>query len=269
MENQKSMKNCWMILCLLSLSLAPFHTLHAAEVVTQAEPCRVMDTRTWSAGAMSANTTRTFSLDPDEADSQGGTEGCGISETAIGATLLVHAAPTTANGGILKVYDAAINPTQTFASTTFTSANQYQTVQINVPLMGSHIVGIWAQVASNVVVDIVGAVEPCIPEDVWELAYSSLPPSSSLSGQAWAGSSIYVPSTSDTDLGKYGPEGRKIWLGGAASQPGLYTITQISPDRKRLYVYPQVQSATDEGLEVHILSGDCSPRETALDGFNG
>lgn len=71
-------------------------------------------------------------------------------------------------------------------------------------------------------------------------------------------STIWVPGTSTTDLSIHGPAGRVVTLGGQASQPGSYLITDVDPAGKWLEVSPTPETATDQALDVVLESGVCN-----------
>lgn len=233
----------------------------SSEIRILDQPCRVLDTRldADSTDPIPANDDLVFSLSSSESSSQGGVVGCGVPLLATSAKLLVHGWPTDFDGGYLQVFNADLTP-KLFASLTLQDIGQPVSIQVDIPIsQPDREVKISALVSSHVVVDIAGWNESCHPEDTFALTYSETT------------SSISVPESGDIDLLKYyyGP-GSSIWLGGAASQPKLYEITgsEISSGRQRLFVNPTPETATDVGLEDHLLSGNCSPRETLLDGVN-
>lgn len=244
--------------CLLSMMYAS--NASAAEIKLLDQPCRVMDTRLDLDGTepIQANSLITADLSGLESEDQGGVEGCGIPLLATSVKLLVHGWSTDTDGGYMQVYNADTDPPKLFASLTLQDIGQSVSIQVDIPILQpDRDVNIATVVNGHVVADVAGWNEPCIPEDTFGLTYSE------------STSSISVPETGDVDLLKYFyGTGSSIWLGGAASQSKLYNITgsEISSGRQRLFVSPTPETATDVGLEVHLLSGDCSPRETLLDG---
>ena len=249
---ESRMKKLLLVFVALCLPAPSF----AAEVALRKPgPCRVIDTRATSS-PVAADDELVISLDPGDAASQGGTAGCGVPEMASAVRLNIKAMPTSVDYGYIKVFDASTEGDEVFNTLNFQDVNRFTAAEVEVPL-STRAVGLYAYVEAHVVADIVGWVLDCHPEDSWDFAYSS------------SQSSISVPETGDIDLLKYA-DGGSIWVGGAASQPGLYEITGSATNngRQRLYVTPTPQAATDVALEVHPLPGGCSPREVALDGAN-
>lgn len=227
----------------------------ADEVELRQKPCRILDTRMTAEGPIGAGSSRPFALYPSASIAQGGAVDCGIPAQATGVKLIVKGVSTGGSGGYFKVYNGGTDQDAVFTSLNLQPGNQFSSSSLDLTVVPvARVAAIFANVESHAVVEVVGWYLPCVPEDSFELSYSQ------------SQSSIQVPAASSTDLSKYGPAGRKIWVGGAASQPGLYTITGVSSDGKKLFVSPTPQTATDVALEVHLLSGGCSPREVVLDG---
>lgn len=243
---------------------------NAAEIeLRKPTACRLMDTRHvggFNVGAKVASAvieTQDHSLDNTafsaggrDYNYQGGQSECRIPDVASGAILsAVVFAPDSTGNATIWPYGAA----QPLSTTINSSGALNEVTGLQVPIGTNGRLALAASITgAHYIIDLTGWVLPCNPEETFEFSYSA------------SQSSISVPEAGDINLLKYDYPGASIWVGGAASQPGLYTVTgsEISSGRQRLFVTPAPQSATDQGSEVHLLPGGCSRREIALDGVN-
>lgn len=189
-------------------------------------------------------------------NSQGGEVGCWVPLVASGAILsvIVYTPDSLGNATIWPVGFA-----QPLATSINSSGASTEVTGFPVTLGAGGELNLASTITgAHYIIDLAGSIMKCVPEDTFSFGYSE------------SSSSISVPETGDINLMKYYYPGASIWVGGQASQSGRYTITGtgISNGRQRLYVTPTPQAATDQGLEVHLLPGACSPRETLLDGFS-
>lgn len=243
----------------------------ADEVVLRETPCRLYDSRNVGGIGMgnkvnsSTGTTiethsnllsaTAFTSGGVDFNNQGGEAGCGVPASATGAIInLLVFQPESGGWARIWAYGSP-EPLATSINVTVGAASETTGLMVRTGTGGQ--ISLSALISNaHYVIDLAGYTESCETVETFDLHYNEQL------------SKIYVSTTDATDLAQFGPAGRKIRIGGDASQPGLYTITSVSVNGKQLGIDPAPQSATDEALEVHLLSGDCSPRAVPVNGAN-
>lgn len=259
------------VVCLVVMMVGSVESVRAAEVVLRDTPCRLYDSRNvgglGSGSKISSSTgatIETFDTDLDvvsftsngiDYNMQGGETGCRVPASATGVVINLTAFQPDSSGWARLWSYGSTEPLSTSINVTSGQLNEATGLMVKSGTDGKISLSTIIT-TSHYVIDLAGYTESCDTIDSFEIRYNE------------TNSKIFVPSNAADDLSRFGPAGRKIRLGGDASQPGLYTITWVSLDGKQIGVTPAPQTATDQALEVHLLSGDCSPRSMPLDGVN-